>query len=284
MRSWLSLIIMRSLSSSVVNHLYFNEAYFSVCCRVLSDTETTLLSSEMRSEGIYIPTIELEESDSLPMDRFKEMDSLAIDKYQVPIELMMENAGLNLARLIALNIVRSERVLIGVGKGNNGGGGLVAARRLAGWGFNVCLDIPEKQLNPLPTLQLKRAISFGASLEKIKSPDLVVDAYLGFSQHLPLSSTYSDSVTIANQYQAFKISLDIPTGLDPSGKSAQFQPDIILTLAAVKKELLIPAISSDILLADIGIPSQLYTHFNIRQPDFSASSLLKLSRLKTNNI
>jgi len=69
---------------------------------------------------------------SISIDRFKEMDELAIQKYGLTIELMMENAGLQLARLISQYATKQSKIHIGIGKGNNGGGGLVAARRLAG--------------------------------------------------------------------------------------------------------------------------------------------------------
>jgi len=41
---------------------------------------------------------------SLTIDQFKEMDRLATEQYFLPIELMMENAGLQLARAIAFGV------------------------------------------------------------------------------------------------------------------------------------------------------------------------------------
>ena len=70
------------------------------------------------------------------------MDYLAVNEYLLPIELLMENAGLHLARLVTHILPTPGKVLIGVGPGNNGGGGLVAARRLAAWGYKVDLDLP----------------------------------------------------------------------------------------------------------------------------------------------
>ena len=95
---------------------------------------------------------------SISIDRFKKMDDLAIHKYGLTIELMMENAGLQLARLITQHASLESKIYIGIGKGNNGGGGLVAARRLAGWGFQVLLDIPDTALKSLPAKQLQRAL------------------------------------------------------------------------------------------------------------------------------
>ena len=86
---------------------------------------------------------------SLSIDRFKEMDALAIQEYSLPIELMMENAGLQLARLVCEFANLKSDIWIGIGPGNNGGGGLVAARKLSAWGYPVNLDIPDSNLKPL---------------------------------------------------------------------------------------------------------------------------------------
>ena len=71
-------------------------------------------------------------SDALELSDFRQMDYYAVENYQLPIELMMENAGLQLAKLAAqFSGIEKAKILIGVGNGNNGGGGMVAARRLA---------------------------------------------------------------------------------------------------------------------------------------------------------
>ncbi|RMF29386.1 MAG: hypothetical protein D6765_04550, partial [Bacteroidetes bacterium] len=68
------------------------------------------------------------------------VDRLMETRFQVGLLQMMEHAGRNLARL-ALTLY-PERVAKGpvwvlAGKGGNGGGALVAARRLHGWGVRV---------------------------------------------------------------------------------------------------------------------------------------------------
>lgn len=77
---------------------------------------------------------------------------------------MMENAGLQLARFAVTVKTGSGNVLIVIGAGNNGGGGLVAARCLAALGYNVYLDILNKALPDLLQLQLERALACGAKV------------------------------------------------------------------------------------------------------------------------
>jgi len=225
---------------------------------------------------LNFPSTNIKTTGSIPIHKFREMDYLSIDKYNIPIELMMENAGLNLARLAASLTQKTEQILIGIGTGNNGGGGLVAARRLAGWGYNVSLHLPDKNLKALPQLQLKRALAVGAHTENVEHPGIFIDAYLGFSQRLPLSDRLMEAVEKMNALDCMKISLDIPTGFNKQTAALLFKPDIILSLAAMKTEL-IPLLSNNqVFIADLGLPAAIYEEFGIKQPpQFSKSGVVE---------
>lgn len=214
----------------------------------------------------------------LSLERFREMDYTAVQHYHIPIELMMENAGLQLARLVAHFISPGGRVLIGIGPGNNGGGGLVAARRLAGWGFPVSLDIPDLKVNELSRIQLKRALAVGVHQYPEDDPDIFIDAYLGFSQRLPLAEIFRKAVEKANRLNCRKISLDIPTGFNQLTGESEFLPATVLTLAAMKTELFRLSTDINLYLADLGIPESIYKNFGIEHPSpFRESGLLKCS-------
>lgn len=223
------------------------------------------------------PEINITGIATLPIDKFREMDYLAVEKYHLPIELMMENAGLNLARLAASFLPEREEILIGIGTGNNAGGRLVAARRLAAWGYPVFLDIPDKDLKKLTASQLEKAITFGATTKKTKNPKLFIDAYFGFSQRLPLPVNFENAIQRAFQLSCPKISLDLPSGFDRETSTSLFKPDIILTLAAMKTEL-IPLLSEvQLFVADLGIPLSAYKTFGVSIPEvFQTSSLVKI--------
>ncbi|MGB5667744.1 MAG: NAD(P)H-hydrate epimerase [Maribacter sp.] len=207
-------------------------------------------------------------SETLSLESFKEMDYLAVEQYHLPIELMMENAGLQLARLIALSATKKSKIVIGIGNGNNGGGGLVAARRLASWGFDVFLDIPVDITKALPKAQLERALLFGAKKEAITEPNIWVDAYLGFSQRLPLGAVFLHRINAANESFAFRISLDIPIGISKELKEPMFQAQQVLTLAAPKDILNVLPPETHIFIADLGIPHEVYEKYNIPMPTF----------------
>jgi NAD(P)H-hydrate epimerase len=211
---------------------------------------------------------------AISIDQFKKMDELAIQKYGLSIELMMENAGLQLARLVSQYATLQSTIHIGIGTGNNGGGGLVAARRLTAWGFRVNLDIPDANLKSLPARQFNRALASGAAVSPITNADIFVDAYFGFSQRLPLPEAYLDSINKANQHSALKISLDLPSGFKKETGEVIFLPDLILTLAAPKAELIESGFGPILQIADIGIPKKLYNHFGILQPPFQETGIV----------
>jgi len=222
------------------------------------------------------PEIVLKEDQWLDLEMFKQMDYYAVEQYNLPIELMMENAGLNLAILVAKSSDPDADIVIGVGNGNNGGGGLVAARRLAAWGYKVFLDMPLAVEQDLPHKQLQRALDFGVTVDTPHNPGIWVDAYLGFSQRLPLPQEIANSIKKANESSALRISLDLPTGYLGQGSVDYFNPNKTLILASAKK--ILKEIDSELFVADLGIPKEVYEKFNSEILPFYNSTILKITK------
>jgi NAD(P)H-hydrate epimerase len=67
------------------------------------------------------------------------IDELAVGRYRIVLEEMMVLAGSHLAGLASdpLGGLAGRRVSVLVGKGNNGGGGAIAARHMANRGAEV---------------------------------------------------------------------------------------------------------------------------------------------------
>ncbi|MHA2320782.1 MAG: NAD(P)H-hydrate epimerase [Candidatus Thorarchaeota archaeon] len=75
----------------------------------------------------------------LTASQMLEVDRIMIDELGIPVDLMMEHAGNNLARLcVELSPMRDGVFQVIVGSGNNGGGGIVAARWKQRWGWYCC--------------------------------------------------------------------------------------------------------------------------------------------------
>ena len=224
------------------------------------------------------PTYSISDADDLELDHFRKMDYFAVDKYGLPIELMMENAGLHLATLVAKLASMSDIIQIGIGNGNNGGGGLVAARRLTAWGYDVVLDLPTKITKELPKIQLDRALKFGVTTTSINNPAIWIDAYLGFSQRLPLTPVFQERIEQANRVKCHKVSLDIPTGFLGNPDLPYFKANHVLSLAAAKKVLRTLPVSTAVYIADLGIPKAVYEKFGARFPPFTNGAILKLEK------
>ena len=207
--------------------------------------------------------IQIQKESLFSLEEMKQLDALAVENYNLPIELMMENAGLGLARIVASSVGKESLICFGIGPGNNGGGALVAARRLAGWGYSCHLLQASKSLGLLATKQLKRAMAFGTELA-LKIPfgtEVFVDGFFGFSQRFPLPSNVIKILDQANQETFLKISLDLPTGISKGLESTFFNADIVCTLAAPKKLLFQKKYSPRVFLIDLGIPEQAYRNF-----------------------
>jgi len=224
------------------------------------------------------PEIEFRLEQALELEQFREMDYYAVENYQLPIGLMMENAGLHLARLVSTVAQPGSVITIGVGNGNNGGGGLVAARRLSAWGFRVYLDFFTEITKPLPKTQLERALKFGAKQEPVENPDVWIDAYLGFSQKLPLAPPLLQRIEEANNSEAIRISLDIPTGFLGEINPSTFNASKVLTLAAPKKILFHLPAETEVFVADLGIPADVYKKFGIIPPPFHLNSIVQIKK------
>ena len=204
------------------------------------------------------PTIDASRVRTLSLDAFREMDYYAVNNYHLPVELMMESAGLQLARLSATVVQPGAKILVGIGPGNNGGGGLVAARRLEAWGYKVHIQIPVAVTHQLVRDQLSRTISYGVEKVIESDYDLVLDCLFGFSQRLPLPDEISELIRVMNSMKAAKISLDIPTGISEDGEHLRFRADKVLTVAAPKTILLNHIEEYELFIADVGIPAEVY--------------------------
>ena len=96
-----------------------------------------------------------------------EVDRIMTQDLGIEVPLMMEHAGLNLAKITSTYYERLnlKKIIVVAGSGNNGGGGMVAARRLKNWGFEVSLVLPKGMPSqPIPQIQLERSQECGVKI------------------------------------------------------------------------------------------------------------------------
>lgn len=221
------------------------------------------------------PTISGSDIPWLSADQMREVDRLMIEVYHIELFQMMENAGRNLAHLAKTRFLadpgKPHRVVVMAGAGGNGGGALVAARRLANWGveIRVLLAVEPARIGGVPGHQLRILHELGLTgAEGPADPtalpahcDLILDGLLGYSLHGDPRGRFGDLIRWANQTELPILSLDTPSGLDvTTGKPADpcIHAAATLTLALPKTGLRGNPQVGELYLADISVPPELY--------------------------
>ncbi|PSN96906.1 hypothetical protein B9P99_00090 [Candidatus Marsarchaeota G1 archaeon OSP_B] len=201
----------------------------------------------------------MDELSSIEMRRL-ELNSEALG---VTSFLLMENAGKSVAQEIAKRF--QGKVVILTGSGGKAGDGYVAARHLSCLGYQVEIKWvvdPEENKNEAARLHWKVTNNLNSiAISKYQGEDLradiVVDALLGTGFKGKLLQPYKEAVEKINLANAKKVSIDLPTGLDPdSSDPTEFyvKPHLVVTMHARKPCLKVVERESEVIVAKIGIP------------------------------
>ena len=194
-----------------------------------------------------------------------ELNSEALD---ISPAQLMENAGSAVAQFVERKFARSKNVLVICGNGNNGGDGLVAARRLEKTHNVVVALLGSKQdVKAMPALANLHAIerSYCIRIEEnasekieslLKNCDIVIDAVFGTGFHGKLPRQVEEIARKTAQKHVPVIAVDVPSGLDAStGKEANaFEATYTITFHKMKTGLLGSKKAGTVIVADIGIP------------------------------
>ncbi len=178
------------------------------------------------------------------------IDGATSEKFGVPSLTLMENAGSAVARFVLGDYPKAERVGVVCGKGNNGGDGFVAARKLeeAGRAVRVLLLCDPSELRGDAAAMFRRMVerasqrtenphpsgtgtghplvvgSIGeldsTAAVEIFASDLIVDAVLGTGFRPPVSGLYAAAIRKMNDSAAAVVAVDIPSGADADAMSA----------------------------------------------------------------
>ena len=158
-------------------------------------------------------------------------------------DILMENAASKMYEEIKNKGIKS--VLIISGPGNNGADGISLARMLLAE-IDVYLFLPFGAKSEMAKLQLQRYKNFGGKYSefeidkaKVKKYDCYVDAIFGSGLKRDLDSKINSIIRNINKKEGFKLSCDIPTGLDDNGnkKGEVFKADVTITMGAEKLSL-----------------------------------------------
>jgi NAD(P)H-hydrate epimerase len=228
----------------------------------------------------------------LTTSQMVEVDRLMIEEYQIELIQMMENAGRNLAELARRQLgglIVGKSIAILCGAGNNGGGGLVAARHLHNWGANVSLNLAfdPSRLKEIPAQQWRILRKMGLDSNEetdLSKVDLILDALIGYGLSGDPRQPVAGWIEKANNAGRPILALDAPSGLDTTSGipgNPCIKAAATLTLALPKIGLLPREAKDnvgDLYLADISVPPELYQHLGVEvQNLFEKDTIIKVN-------
>ncbi len=220
----------------------------------------------------------------------READRLASEVYALPTLLLMEHAGQSVADECRRTLVRMTRsrqgstkpqrptILVLCGPGNNGGDGLVVARRLNDLvpqaKVRIILAAPPERfqgdaamnMTIVDRLRIPFAVwTNGIVPTQANAPLLIVDALLGTGVRPPLREPIASMVNWINATRQQRtgtrvVAIDVPSGMD-AGSGECLGPcvraDVTVSLMGLKPGLRTPAgrrLAGRVVVGDIGMP------------------------------
>lgn len=188
--------------------------------------------------------------------------------------LLMENAGHSVALEVSSRFAPPKTVAVFCGLGGNGGDGFVVARHLSSMGFHVEVIVAGKAKDISDQASLKnwqslRFLSETVTTHEVSDStlipkvdvDIVVDALLGTGSIGVLRPPILQMVEHINRLKAFRVAVDIPTGVDADTGNIMgdaVKADLTVTfyrmkvgLARARKRV------GKLVVKDIGLPAEL---------------------------
>lgn len=212
--------------------------------------------------------------------QLRELDRIAIERYQIPSHSLMEVAGQKLFEEIK-KVFQFNSAFVLLGRGNNGGDGLVISRLILLNKIPVTILLTEElskcsedfRKNYEILLRVSHNFPFLKILDynsiddkrlecELRGSDLIVDALLGTGIRSELKSPYNRLIPFVNSLNISHkiVSVDIPSGLN--GDTGSPSPDAIranltITIGGGKVGLFsYPAqkFTGEVRIIDIGLP------------------------------
>jgi hydroxyethylthiazole kinase-like uncharacterized protein yjeF len=192
---------------------------------------------------------------------------------QLPDGALMQRAATALARRAAglLGRVYGARVVLLVGKGNNGGDALYAGARLAARGARVDALLLGDAEPPAALSALHRsggrarAAGTDGDRDLISAADLVIDGLLGIGGQGALREPAARLASLTADAHSLVLAVDVPSGVDAgSGRvdGAVMRADVTVTFGALKPGLVVSpgaTYAGIVEYADIGLGPHLPT-------------------------
>ena len=210
-------------------------------------------------------------------EEMRAIDRATTEKHGVPSLTLMENAGTAVAEF-AQKHFDFQSVCAVCGRGNNGGDGFVAARKLHEAGKKVSVIVLAKSAEdlrgdaaemfkklPVPASWVADEKNFSQpEIERALKSDLILDAILGTGFKPPLKGLAEKVIIRINKAQGFLLAVDVPSGIDadlswpPESDTIYVRADAAISFTAAKPALVFGNLTEGPLaVASIGSPERL---------------------------
>ena len=185
----------------------------------------------------------------------RRLDTRAIDRIGIPRLLLMDHAGLAIARAVRTLAPSSGLVLACCGTGYNGGDGLAALRHLSGWGYAVRALIaggPE-QLREEPATFARLLARLGVPVDAwtpgagqrrasswFTRASVIIDALLGVGARGAAREPVAAIIRRINAAGRPVVCADVPSGVDADTGAASgdaVQGTMTVTFGVCKRGL-----------------------------------------------
>jgi len=214
----------------------------------------------------------------LTADEMRAVDRVTTEKFGVPSLDLMRNAGAAVARFVLREFPEYRRIAVLCGKGNNGGDGFAAARRLAAAGCAVqvlLLAQPQElkgdakaafeEMALAPVLAPEEAALNSVEAQLLlEAANLFLDAVVGTGFQPPLRGVAAALRDRVNAMTTPVIAVDLPSGWDADARESSvegaFRADAVVTFTAPKLAHLSGNLTGSaagaIVVAPIGSPEE----------------------------
>ncbi len=204
----------------------------------------------------------------------REIDRATSQRFGVPSLTLMENAGTAVADFVVSKYPSAGRIGVICGKGNNGGDGFVAARKLKAAGREVrvvLLAEPSELRGDAAEMFSKLPIApiIVPSSEELKreqardvfESEVLLDAILGTGFKPPVSGLYAEAIRLLNASSAPVVAVDIPSGADADVMGEQTgtvaRADAVVTFTAPRPAHIFGRLTDGpTLISPIGSPDE----------------------------
>ena len=202
------------------------------------------------------------------------IDRATSERFGVPSLTLMENAGSAVGEYVLTRHPDVQKILVFCGKGNNGGDGFVAARKLHETGKTVQVILLADRVDlhgdaaamfvklPEPPIVVHSSEDLkDKRVQLALAADLYLDAILGTGFKPPVAGLYADAIALLNASKAPVIAVDIPSGADADAMGPQkgiiARADAIVTFTAARPAHVFSALTTGpTYIATIGSPEE----------------------------